>query len=148
MSLDIRLEYRLDLNGDTYIDTWLTEPEEEDELWVSVDEVSGLDSQWCSFNITHNLGLMADHCKLYEPLWRPYRLFNISEDDEYDTVILAKDIIEYVKTGLDILRKDKKNLLQYEPDNGWGSYQGLLDFTERYLECLTKHKNAKIRISR
>jgi hypothetical protein len=148
MSLDISLEYRLDLNGDTFFDTWKAEPTEETELWISVDEISELDSQDCHFNITHNLGKMASKCKLYEPLWRPYELFNILEKDEYDAIILAKDIISYVEEGLKNLLNNKETLFQYEPVNGWGSYDALVSFTQRYLKCLKRHPNSKIRISR
>jgi hypothetical protein len=136
------------MNGDKFIDMWSMKQEPKSELWISIDKIYELGSDNCSFNITHNLGEMASHCNLYEPLWRPYRLFNISEDDEYDTTILAKDIVEYVEKGYKLLVDNKEDLLQYESSNGYGKYNDLVKFTRRYIDCLKKFPNSRISISR
>lgn len=84
-------------------------------------------------NITHNMGEMARHVPvsdtltLYNILWRP---------DE-SNLKTTDDIMEYVTMGLKFMREHFSELLQYNPDNGWGSYEGLVTFTKRVLgACL------------
>ena len=95
-------------------------------------------------NITHNLNEMAIHVPvsdtltLYNVLWRP---------DESD-LNTTDDILEYVTIGLKYLIDHKKDLLQYNPDNGWGDYDGLLDFTKRVGSACLFHPHCKIEAER
>lgn len=90
------------------------------------------------YNITHNLVDMADAVDLYKALWRP-------EEIGRNT---AKELSPLLEKGLISLIKGKKNLLKYEPDNGWGSHQGLIDFTIAYLQACIEYPNANIKVSR
>lgn len=95
-------------------------------------------------NITHNLNQMAMHVPvsdtltLYNVLWRP---------DESD-LKTTDDILEYVTIGVKYLIDHKEELLQYNPDNGWGSYEGLLDFTKRVGSACLFHPHCEIEVSR
>lgn len=89
-------------------------------------------------NITHNLGRMAGECGLYKPLWRP--------DEEGFTT--AAQLIEPLREGLAVLRFDRERLIAFNPENGWGDYDGLLRFTEGYLAACEEHPEAEIRVSR
>lgn len=95
-------------------------------------------------NITHNLNKMAMHVPvsdtltLYNVLWRP---------DESD-LKTTDDILEYVTIGVKYLIDHKEELLQYNPDNGWGSYEGLLTFSRRVGSACLFHPHCEIEVSR
>ncbi len=119
-----------------------------DNIWVDIKDLWEIESPREIGGITHNLGKMASECGLYEPLWRPYELFNITEDDEYDTVILAADILDQVEAGLKELKSDPTQYMKFDPENGWGSYSGLVAFTERYIEWLKAFPKSRVITSR
>ena len=96
-------------------------------------------------NITHNLGKMADQVKLsngmtlYDVLWRP---------DEQESLKFAKDIGGLLDEGYNILLADHQRLMQFKPENGWGSYEGLCNFVYKYRNACWDNPDAEIRISR
>lgn len=89
-------------------------------------------------NITHNLGQMADAANLYAPCWRP---------DEIG-VTKASQLIEPLKSGLVKLKADPAYFQTFNPSNGWGDYEGLVDFVESYLVACEKYPNADVGVSR
>lgn len=116
--------------------------EEWDELYPGrepvsfVDDDDGTEVFWA--NITHNMGRMAGQVGLYQPLWRP---------DEIGFVE-AWQLIQPLRTGLTKMRADKDRLQEFNPENGWGNYDLLLSFTEKYLAACEEHPDAAIRVSR
>ena len=114
-----------------------------------------------SDSITHNLTEMAKEAGLYDALWRPYRLSRDWEDfsqGEYDYYteldfeneqsMVAYDLINTLALGLSNLIKSKDELLKYNPENGWGSYESLLEFTKGYLMACIENPDAKVEVSR
>jgi hypothetical protein len=103
-----------------------------------------------SKNITHNLGAMAREVKyglewagvadlsLYDVLWRP---------DEHGFVY-AKDIADLLDIGWNILLSDPEKYKRYNPDNGWGSYEGLCDFVYKYRNACWDNPEAELSVSR
>ena len=103
-----------------------------------------------SGNITHNLGKMASEVKyglewkgegdlsLYDVLWRP---------DEHGFKY-AKDISDLLDIGWNILLSDPEKYKRYNPENGWGSYEGLCDFVYRYRNACWDNPDAELRTSR
>lgn len=89
-------------------------------------------------NITHNLNKMADQAGIYEALWRP---------EEIDCKI-AHDLIGKLGLGLDVLKKEPEHFKQWNPSNGWGNYENLVSFVERYLNACIENPNAIISVSR
>lgn len=95
-------------------------------------------------NITHNLGRMASQVQLgggltlYDVLWRP---------DEHG-MKFARDISEHLDLGFNILLAEPERLKQYNPDNGWGSYDGLVNFVYKYRNACWDNPDAELRISR
>lgn len=89
-------------------------------------------------NITHNLNRMAEAAGIYQHLWRP---------DEIE-ITKAAQLIEPLTVGLKELRDNPKKYRAFNPENGWGSYEGLIEFVQSYLiECI-KYPDATIKISR
>jgi len=89
-------------------------------------------------NITHNLGEMAAKAGIYECLWRPEEI-----GCKY-----AKDIIEKLNDGLILLKSNRERFEKYNPENGWGDYDGLVEFVSEYLDACKKHPKSIISISR
>ena len=89
-------------------------------------------------NITHNLTEMADKAGLYKVMWRPEEI----------EVKNAKEAVPYLITGIKYMLDNKEALEKLNPENGWGSYEGLLNAaTEYYQEC-KKRPSARIEVSR
>jgi hypothetical protein len=95
------------------------------------------DRYW-SGNITHNLGLMARMASIYDEVWRP-------EDCGITT---AEQMIPILEHGIVCVESSPDILKPLNPENGWGSYDGLLRFLRRYLEACREHPDATVRASR
>ena len=91
-----------------------------------------------SANITHNLGKMADHAGLYKPCWRP---------EEHD-ITDARQLIEPLRAGLAVLREKPEFFKTFNPDNGWGTYEGLCEFVNEYLQACERYPQAKVSVWR
>jgi hypothetical protein len=91
-----------------------------------------------SANITHNLGKMADEAGIYKHLWRPEEL----------GFTKANELIEGLKMGLNKLKSDSEYFKKFNPDNGWGTYEQLVNFTEDYLNACIDYPNAEISVDR
>lgn len=89
-------------------------------------------------NITHNLGRMAEAAGLYRPLWRP----------EEAGWTRGRDLIEPLRAGIQALESDPNAFEQYNPANGWGTYEALLGFSRRYLRACETWPDATIGVSR
>lgn len=99
-------------------------------------------------NITHNLGKMAAEVKigadfgseltLYDVLWRP----------EEHGFKFAREIADWLDYGFNILLAEPETYKQYNPSNGWGSYDGLVDFVYKYRNACWDNPDAELRVSR
>ncbi len=89
-------------------------------------------------NITHNLTKMADEVGIYEALWRPEEI----------NATKAHHIEDYIVNGLIELIKYPKKYEKYNPSNGWGSYDGLINFCLDYLSNIRTYPNSKIEACR
>ena len=98
-----------------------------------------------SGNITHNLGAMAgavvlsNGMTLYDVLWRP---------DEQQGLKFARDIVDLLDEGWNILLADPEKYKQFNPENGWGSYDGLEKFVYNYRNACWDNPDAELRVSR
>lgn len=91
-----------------------------------------------SANITHNLGAMADEAGIYYHLWRP---------DEI-SITKAKELIDPLREGLHKLKLEPEKYKKLNPDNGWGSYDGLVKFVQNYLNACYEFPDATVEVDR
>lgn len=91
-----------------------------------------------SINITHNLNTMAGHAGIYECMWRP---------DEHG-MMFARDVITPLTIGLSKLIRNPEEYKQYNPANGWGDYEGLVQTAKSYLEACAQYPDVEIGIRR
>lgn len=94
-----------------------------------------------SGNITHNLTSMAkavriSNTTLYDVVWRSE---NISK---------AEELIHPLREGLKELESKPEYYKKFDPPNGWGSYETLVQFIKEYLNACIENPDADIEISR
>lgn len=96
------------------------------------------DNEVYSANITHNLNKMADAAGIYKYLWRP---------DEIG-ISTAGELVAPLTEGLvDMLRRPD-HYKQFNPENGWGSYDGFIPWLVEYIKACAANPNASVRVSR
>jgi hypothetical protein len=81
---------------------------------------------------------MAEAAGIYEHLWRP---------DEIK-ITKAKELIEPLRQGLHNLKSEPERYKKFNPENGWGSYDGLVKFVENYLNACYEYPDADVEVSR
>ena len=86
------------------------------------------------YNITHNLGAMAEAAGIYQHLWRPEEI-NITR---------ARQLVEPLREGLTRLRANPDAFRAHNPPNGWGSYSELVTFVEAYLDACECYPEAVV----
>ena len=103
-----------------------------------------------TFYITHNLRDMAYAAGLYYALWRPYKVAVPNTDDGYEGLITvkAKNLIETLENGLYNLEHSPSKYKAYIPENGWGSYEELVEFVIKYLEVCKLNPDATVEVDR
>ena len=101
-----------------------------------------------SANITHNLGMMAravefgvewtgeGNLTLYDVLWRPGE-----HGFKY-----ARDISDLLDIGWNILLSDPDKFEKFNPENGWGSYDGLVQFVYHYRNACWDNPDAELSV--
>jgi hypothetical protein len=89
-------------------------------------------------NITHNLNEMARAANLYQYLWRP----------DVIGITTANQLIEPLSTGLELLLSDRARFEAFNPENGWGDYDGLVSFVRKYLTACIDYPMATVSVSR
>lgn len=94
-------------------------------------------------NITHNLGVMADEAGIYTALWRPETLETMGPDGKQ-----AGYLVSILEKGLDDLKARPDYFAQFNPENGWGDYDGLVEFVTDVLDACRQCPEAKVRVWR
>ncbi|MBK8772270.1 MAG: hypothetical protein IPM06_17860 [Rhizobiales bacterium] len=85
-------------------------------------------------NITHNLNKMASAAGIYKHLWRPEEI----------GITKAAQLIEPLREGLALLLSDPESFKEFDPENKWGDYDGLVDFVRAYLSACEENPNATV----
>jgi len=89
-------------------------------------------------NVTHNLNKMAEEAGIYKHLWKPETI-GISK---------ASELIEPLTAALALLESEAERFEVFNPANGWGSYDGFVDFVREYLNACIEYPNSEISICR
>ena len=106
---------------------------------------------------THNLTKMADEAEIYNALWRPYRLkedykpsddYKVEMKFEDSVTIIAEELLEPLEKGLKELKDKPKHYKQFNAENGWGLYENLVLFAEKYIKDIKTYPKAIIIVSR
>lgn len=90
------------------------------------------------YNCTHNLNKMAAEVEIYKEIWRPEEI----------NCFYAKDVSPALSKALIELCSYPDCYKRFNPENGWGTYEGLVKFIAKYLDACLKFPEAKIEVSR
>ena len=110
----------------------------------NITEITLEDHIYWHDNITHNLGTMADHCycqcpdkiSLHSILWRPEETTLLTASGK-----LTPSYVKALSICLEDLKEHRKYYEKFNPENGWGNYDNLVNFAESLLEALNKIPN-------
>ncbi len=80
------------------------------------------DDQQYDLNITHNLGKMAEEAGIYKVMW-------------LDKPSTTQEILPVLVDGYLKLKNDPDKFKKFNPDNGWGSYEALVEFVEKFMKA-------------
>lgn len=89
-------------------------------------------------NITHNLAKMAREADLYMYLWH----------SDKSNITKAYQLIMPLRVGLRTLESDPERFRKFNPRNGWGTYETLVELAKNYLAACERFPDADIFISR
>lgn len=129
MSLDVKIKYKHPRRENYF----LNHPYIYSRL-SEYDRERFSDEEYWTANITHNLGGMASHVPvefkgeptdLYMACWRP---------EEIGAKTVA-DILPLLIQGIHYMLDHRRELLQYESPNGYGTYPGFMKFLLNYKEA-------------
>jgi len=81
---------------------------------------------------------MAWECGVYKYVWRPHE----------NNITQASELIEPLTKGIALLESDPERFKAFNPENGWGSYDGFVKWLKNYLEACKAHPHASIEVSR
>ena len=111
------------------------------DVFNSIDEVPVQKYETNEFwhgNITHNLCGMAEDCESFDEYDQCYNLYDLLWRDtqapfegDYLNVYIA-----HLAYCLYVLKNDPKHFKQFNPSNGWGTYEQLCDFVESFIRAL------------
>jgi len=113
-------------------------PDKECECSCGHKHIIAVQSDLYHANITHNLNRMANAAGIYQALWRPEEI----------GVTHAIQLIPLLREGVARLVKNPKEFEQYNPENGWGTYSGLVSFVRNYLAACEEYPDATVYVSR
>jgi hypothetical protein len=91
-----------------------------------------------SANITHNLGKMAREAGIYEALWRPEEI----------GITHTAQLIAPLNEGLALLKSNPERFTRLNPENGWGTYEGLVRFVADYLAACEAYPASEVSVWR
>jgi hypothetical protein len=89
-------------------------------------------------SISNSLVGLAIEAELYDSIWDPGSL----------NTLIAGDLIEPLKKGINILISERKYFSYLEPRKKKGGYNKLLRFAEEYLAACEAYPAAKIETSK
>lgn len=90
------------------------------------------------YNITHNLVPMAKAAGIYMELWRPEEI----------GITKASQLIEPLREGLHRLKVEPNKYKGFNPDNGWGDYEGLVNCVSSYLDACYDYPDSDVEACR
>jgi hypothetical protein len=112
-----------------------------DEKFPGREPVAGQQEEDCEVywgNITHNLVEMAKVADIYKCLWRP----------QETGITHAHQMIQPLRDGLARLEDNPQEYKKLNPQNGWGDYDGFVNFVFEYLQACEKFPQAVVKASR
>lgn len=89
-------------------------------------------------NITHNLAEMAEDCISFDEYDQCYNLYDLLWRDTQAPFggNYLNTYIAHLAYCLYILKNDPEHFKQFNPSNGWGTYEQLVEFVRSFIHAL------------
>jgi len=117
------------------LDVWIVRPRK----CPKCGTLAGTEEVLWTWNITHNLTGMAEHANLYQAMWRPDELFEHPK---------CNDLLPMLESGLESLLGNPEEFKQYNPFNGWGRYEGLVQYCRMYVAACHRFPDDFVKVFR
>ena len=117
----------------------LTAEEAKERGWEGINRDFVSEYAWTG-NITHNLCKMASNVT---PEGKPYTLYSLLWGGKYKN---CRDLISKLHACILYMLMNKEELKKYNPENGWGTYEQLLEFTKEFQMACIDNQDCKIKI--
>ena len=103
----------------------------------SIQEIEIETNEFWHGNMTHNLKEMARECRIErDPQYKCLSLYDLLWRDEYPWEVSHSEYIQYLKAYLIILTDEPERYKQFNPSNGWGTYEQLVEFVRSFIHAL------------
>ena len=89
-------------------------------------------------NVTHNLGGMANAAGVYDCLWRA------PENGFKD----AQQLVYPIEKAILSMEENPEKFKIFNPPNGWGNYNGFLEWLKELVTSCKEYPNARIETNR
>ena len=119
----------------------LTADEAKEMGWEGINRDYVSEYAWAG-NITHNLGKMAFNVM---PDGKPYTLYSLLWGGKYKS---CRDLIGKLHECILYMLMNKEELKKYNPENGWGTYEQLLEFTKEFQMACIDNQDCEIEIDK
>ena len=105
------------------------------DIYIANPQSGAENFEW---NITHNLGRMADELGIWHVLWHPENL----------GIDVAGDMIQHLEPAYTKLTVFGEYYDQFAPANGWGNRQNLFELVDALLRYARRYPECHVTVSR
>ena len=105
---------------------------------ADIQEIEIETNEFWHGNITHNLRKMAENCLSLDEESQRYSLYNLLWRDTQVPFIgnYLNVYIAHLAYCLYVLRNNPDYFKQFNPSNGWGTYEQLVEFVQSFISAL------------
>jgi len=104
------------------------------DIWLEMDTGNGSSLSTDSLNVTYNV-------------FRMYERAGVRDALKGSDGRAAREVADIFARGADAMKADPGTYEAMNPANGWGDYEGAVEFLEQLADLCRLHPNAVIRTS-
>lgn len=104
---------------------------------ADIQEIEIETNEFWHGNITHNLIKMAQECRMEcDPQHEGLSLYDLLWRDDYPWEMSHLEYTQCLMACLVSLTDEPERYRQYNPSNGWGTYEQLVEFVKSFIHAL------------
>lgn len=104
---------------------------------ADIQEIEIETNEFWHGNITHNLNKMAQECKIEcDPQHEGLSLYDLLWRDEYPWEMSHLEYTQCLMACLVSLTDEPERYKLFNPSNGWGTYEQLVEFVKSFIHAL------------
>lgn len=104
---------------------------------ADIQEIEITTNEFWHGNITHNLNKMAQECKIEcDPQHEGLSLYDLLWRDDYPWEMSHLEYTQCLMACLVSLTDEPERYKLFNPSNGWGTYEQLVEFVKSFIHAL------------